>query len=274
MSGRQYMTARCRWAGVVLAGALSCGSMQAQVAAPQPTAQPAPQSIEQPIEQPTGQPTGPSANTPAQDAGAVPIDRVVAIVNGDLVLESDVDEERRFAVFQPYSLPVGSFSRSQAIERLIDRTLILQQSRVQPEKPLTDAQVTANLADVRKDILACKEYKCETEAGWQAFLKANGFTEVELTRLWRLRMETLAFIERRFRAGISISDADAREYYTKTLLPQYAERKSPAPKFDAISDRIREILLQEQVSKLLDDWLKELKASGNVKMVKAGEVGL
>jgi len=248
------MTARSTRVAVVWACALSCGLMRGQQATPQAS---------------SSQPAATGAST--QDAGAVQIDRVVAIVNDDLILESDVDEERRFAVFQPYSVPVGSFSRAEAIERLVDRTLILQQARVQPEKRPTDAEVEANLMDMRKDILACRQYKCDTDAGWQSFLKANGFTDAELNKIWRERMETLAFIEQRFRTGISISDAEAREYYTKTLLPKYAARNATAPKFDSISDRIREILLQEQVSKLLDDWLKALRASGNVQMVTDGE---
>jgi peptidyl-prolyl cis-trans isomerase SurA len=227
---------------------LACGAAQAQNAATQ------------------------SQGTAAQDAGATQLDRVVAIVNGDLILESDVDEERRFAVFQPYSQPTGSFSRAQAIQRLIDRTLILQQAREQPRKPITDAEVQANLADLRKDILACKQYKCDTADGWHKFLTDNGFTEEELTRHWRDRMETLQFIEDRFRMGIRISDQQVKDYYTKTLLPKYAERKATAPILDSISDRIREILLQEQVSALLEDWLKALRASGDVRMVTADEV--
>ncbi|MBB5055670.1 hypothetical protein HDF16_000339 [Granulicella aggregans] len=213
-----------------------------------------------------------SQSTAAKDAGATQLDRVVGIVNGDLILESDVDEERRFAVFQPYSEPTGSFSRDQAIQRLIDRTLILQQAREQPRKPITDTEVQANLADLRKDILACKQYKCETPEGWHQFLKDNGFTEEELLRHWRDRMETLQFIEDRFRMGIRISDQEVQDYYTKTLLPKYAARKATAPKLDSISDRIREILLQEQVSALLEDWLKALRASGDVRMVTADEV--
>jgi hypothetical protein len=35
--------------------------------------------------------------------GARSLDRVVAIVNGDLILESDVEAEERFAAFQPFS---------------------------------------------------------------------------------------------------------------------------------------------------------------------------
>src|SRR5580704_867097 len=62
----------------------------------------------------------------AQAAGAgqrVPLDRVVAVVNGDLILESDVEAEQRFAAFQPFSEP--GTSRDQLIERLIDRALIM-----------------------------------------------------------------------------------------------------------------------------------------------------
>lgn len=209
--------------------------------------------------------------TAPQAISAVQLDRVVAIVNDELILESDVNEEERFAVFQPYSEPSGSFSRAKAIERLIDRDLIQQQAHVQPRKAVTDAEVAANLQDLRKDILACKEYKCETTEGWQRFLSANGFTEAELLKRWRERMETLQFIEERFRMGIRISDAEVRAYYTKTLLPEYAKRNAKAPQLDSISDRIREILLQQQVGSLLDDWLKALRASGSVRMVTVSE---
>lgn len=213
-----------------------------------------------------------SQQNASQMAGAVEVDRLVAIVNDDLILESDVDEERRLSVFQPFGDPVGAFSRGKAIQRLIDRELIQQQAKEQPQKPITDAEVAANLKDVRKDILGCKEYHCETEAGWERFLAANHFTQAELTQRWRERMETLQFIEERFRQGIRIPDADVQAYYTKTLLPQYAARHATAPKLDSISDRIREILLQQQVSGLLDDWLKTLRASGSVRMVTANEV--
>ena len=39
----------------------------------------------------------------------------------------------------------------------------------------------------------------------------------------------------------------------------------------AIADRIQEILLQQQVDRLLDDWLTSLRAEGSVKIVKPGE---
>jgi hypothetical protein len=45
-----------------------------------------------------------------------------------------------------------------------------------------------------------------------------------------------------------------------------------APPAEAtIADRIQEILLQQQVDKLLDDWLTSLRAQGSVRILKPGE---
>jgi peptidyl-prolyl cis-trans isomerase SurA len=216
-------------------------------------------------------PTLPPAAPPSHP-GATQIDRVVAIVNGDLILESDVDEERRFAAFQPYGAPNEAFSRQDAINRLIDRALILQQDGEQAMPPITDVEETTDILDLRKAILACRPYHCETEEGWLHFLADNGFTEEEFRQRWRERMTTLRFIEQRFRMGIRIEPAEINQYYKETLLPEYASRHVAPPTLGVIRDRIQEILLQQQVGKLLDDWLKALRASGEVQMVTPGEV--
>lgn len=208
----------------------------------------------------------------AGTARGTELDSVVAVVNGDLILESDVDEERRLMVFQPFHDSSSRFQRDDAIQRLIDRTLILQQVKLQPEEQTTDKAVEEQLSVLRKDIPACKLYLCETDAGWHRFVVDQGFTMDELYNLWRERMEVLRFIEVRFRMGIHISDEDMKTYYEKTLVPQYERQKATVPKFETISDRIQEILLQQQVGALLQDWLKTLRAQGSVRMMTRGEV--
>lgn len=204
------------------------------------------------------------------DRGVV-LDRVVAVVNGDLILESDVDEERRFEEIQPYR-SVNNFTRERAIERLIDRILILQQAALEPADAVSDKELDAQLVTLRKDIPECKQYKCETDEGWQKFIGDHGFTVAEFRERWRKRMELLKFIEVRFRNGIAISDDQIKTYYEKTMLPEYAKRNVTPPKLETISKRIEEVLLQQQVSALLEDWLKSLRAQGNVRMMTPGEV--
>lgn len=194
----------------------------------------------------------------------VEVDRVVAIVNGDLILDSDVDLERRFAALLPYGEASGPYNRDAAIERLINRDLILQQMRLQQGDEITRKAAAEDLADLRNSIPVCKKYRCGTKDGWERFLATEGFTPESLLRLWRRRMEVLAFIELRFRTGITISPAQIARYYRRTLLPQYAALRVTPPPLNQISSRIQQVLLEQQISGLLDDWLKSLRAQGNV----------
>jgi hypothetical protein len=224
-------------------------------------------------------PAVPAEAVPAGQSGSanklgeeITLDRVVAIVNGDLILESDVDAEQRFAAFQPFSEP-EPVTRDKLIDRLIDRTLIQQQIALQPEPPITDAEVDAELSTLRKTIPSCATYHCETEAGWERFVAAQGFTMQELRDHWRTRMDVLRFIELRFRSGIvdTITQAQIDEYYQKTMLPVYAKQKATPPPEATVSDRIQEVLLQQRVNKLLDDWLTSLRAEGSVRILRPGE---
>jgi hypothetical protein len=200
----------------------------------------------------------------------VVLDRVVAVVNEDLILESDLDEEARMAAFQPIRVQEVA-TREQLIERLIDRDLILQQIRLLPQVAIEDAQVDSELRVLRKNIPECVVYGCETDAGWERYVAAQGFTAEELRERWRQRMEVLRFVEARFRMGIRISQAEMDAYYTGTLVPAYEKENVNAPAEAAIADKIQEILLQQQVDKLLDDWLTSLRAEGSVRIVKPGE---
>ena len=203
------------------------------------------------------------------------LDRVVAIVNGDLILDSDVDQELRLDALEPYGEDNAKLSpteqRSKSIDRLINRDLVLQQAKLQPGDEIPDAAVTKELDALRKNIPACKQYNCETQAGWDRYLAANGFTEAQLQSLWKTRMMVLAFIERRFRMGIKITPEEIKTYYDKTLLPQYAARSVTAPPLDTLSDRIEEVLLARQVTSLLDDWLQSLRAQGSIVVLHPGE---
>ncbi|MGI4855139.1 MAG: hypothetical protein ACRYF4_13970 [Janthinobacterium lividum] len=218
----------------------------------------------------TRQQTAADAHKLPAERGTI-VDRIVATVNGDLVLESDVEEEERFTKLYPYGVAEGKPLREQAVTRLIDRTLIQQQLAGFPQTPVTDDQVNKDESDLRKDLPACAHADCTTDAGWASFLSNAGFTEEELRGRIRQRSQVLHFIEQRFRTGVRISDHQIEDFYNKTMLPEYAKQKATAPPLDSVRDRVSELLLQQQVSSLLDDWLKTLRDSGRVRIMKTGE---
>ena len=215
-----------------------------------------------------------SAGAQTMTAGASPagssqqpvvLDSVIAVINGDVLLRSDLQTEMELAALEPLSLPAGKNFERRAARRLINRTLILQQMQSQGMvKDITDEAVQKDLDSLREQLPDCRKSDCKTEAGWEKFLAQHNLTLTEVAERWRQRMQILSFIDTRFRAGIRISKPDIQEYYNKTLAPQFKKENLSAPPLDSVSSRIEEILLQQHVNVLLQDWLKSLRDQGNV----------
>jgi hypothetical protein len=203
----------------------------------------------------------------ALPAKAVVLDRVVAVVNNQAILSSDVDEEIRLAVLDPGGTGVV-LTPQRALEQLISRALIQQQIHqedAQAAEPTQD-EVDARLTEIRKEVPACVHLNCATEQGWAVFLSAHGLTPKRVESYLRYRVQILRFIEQRFRQGIRITPEEIDKYYRETLLPQYAPGEA-IPLLDEVAPRIEEILLERQVNVMFDDWLRNLRRQGDVEVL-------
>jgi len=211
------------------------------------------------------------AQSPAQappPANAVVLDQVVAVVNNQAILASDVDDEVRLSVLDPGRTGLGVLTRPHALEQLISRALIQQQIREEDALTIepSQAEVDARLAEIRKQVPACVHLNCASEEGWKAFLAARGLTPERVQTYLGRRIQILRFIEERFRQGIRIAPEEIETYYRETLLPQYAVGEA-IPPLAEVAPRIQEILLQRQVNALFDDWLKNLRKQGDVEVL-------
>jgi peptidyl-prolyl cis-trans isomerase SurA len=207
------------------------------------------------------------AQTPGADS-SVTLDRIVAVVNRQAILLSDLEDEFRLAVLDPSRAGQSDMTPQQALQRLISRALIQQQIHeedIEAVKP-TDKEVEARLKDIRTELPACVRSNCSSEEGWKAFMESHGLTPERVDAYLRNRLEILRFIEMRFRQGIRISPEEIEGYYREKLVPLYPAGQTPPP-LDQVSPRIEEILLQQEVNVLFDDWLDNLQKQGEVEVL-------
>ncbi len=199
---------------------------------------------------------------------ATTIDEVVAVVNRQTILKSDIEDELQLSVLDPSTNGQEQISEPQALDRLISRTLIQQQIRQEdlPATEPTPAQITARVEEIRNELPACVRAKCQSDEGWKAFLTRHELTSARVEAYLLNRLEILSFIEIRFSQGIRISPEDIQKYYRETLLPQYPAGQKPPP-LEQISDRIEEILLQQQVNVMFDAWLANLRKQGQIEVL-------
>ncbi len=208
-----------------------------------------------------------SQSVAAQTAPIV-LDRVVAVVNKHPILASDVDDEIRLSILDENQVGQAPLTRERALEQLISRSLIEQQIRQEDAETAEPKQeeVDARVSELRRELPACVRLNCATDAGWSQFLAEHGLTDRRVEAYIRYRMEILRFIEQRFRSGIRISEPEIEAYYNSTLLPQYVAGE-PVPPLKEVAPRIEEILLEQQVNALFDQWLENLRKQGDVEIL-------
>jgi hypothetical protein len=141
----------------------------------------------------------------------------------------------------------------------------MRQEDIQAAEP-AQSEVDARLKEIRAELPACVHANCASDAGWKAFLAAHGLTLELVEASLRYRLQILSFIELRFRQGISVSEPEIAAYYHDTLLPLYAKGEERPP-LEKVAPRIQEILLQQKVNVLFDDWLRNLRTQGEVEVL-------
>ena len=203
-----------------------------------------------------------------QPASPVVLDSAVAVVNRHVILASDIDEEIRLSVLDPGQAGQGTLTPKRALDQLISRAIIEQQIRREDAEAAEPSpeDVEARLAEIRRELPACVRQNCATDEGWKAFLSAHDLTPERVDAYLRYRLEILRFIELRFRPGIRIAPQDIETYYRNTLLPEYGPGDA-VPVLEKVSPRIAEILLQQQVTAMFDEWLTNLRKQGDVEVV-------
>jgi hypothetical protein len=207
-------------------------------------------------------------SAPLAAAKTAVLDRVVADVDGQAILASDVDDEMRFSALQPGVEPPEDNTPQRALKRVIDRTLINQQRALQPGVGVVSQKdVDQAIQEMRKQISAATKTDCESDAGWKAFLAQHGFTPDEIQNRMQERLAILKFIDVRFGVVVQISNNDVRNYYDQVLTPELKQSHQPLPDLRTVAPRIREILRQRQVSNLIDEWLRSLRAEGHVQIL-------
>ena len=204
----------------------------------------------------------------AAQSAPVVLDRVVAVVNNRAILWSDIQDAVHLAALEPLNKDEESPDARVALEQLVSRTLIEQQIRQEDAATLdlSEKDLQTRLTELRKELPGCVRMACATDAGWKAFLNAHDLTQNQVENYLHGRLELLAFIEKRFKQGIRISQEDVEAYYRETLLPKYAKGEA-APAMKDVAPRIEEILLQQQVNGLFDAWLENLRKQGDVEIL-------
>jgi peptidyl-prolyl cis-trans isomerase SurA len=188
------------------------------------------------------------------------VDRIVATVNGHVILQSDWDDAVRFEAFME-GRPLGQVTdqdRGRALDRLIDQELLREQAQGVDAPAPPAEEVNQRIADLKA------EHDCKTDDSWQATLKSYGFNENELETRVAHDMATLRQVEARLRPTVQIDAKTIESYYHDEFLPKLKTSGAQEVPLAAVSGKIREILTQQKLNQLFATWLQTLRSESKI----------
>ena len=188
------------------------------------------------------------------------VDRIIATVNRQPILLSDWDVEMRYeAMLDQKTLPVSDDAARGALDRLIDQELVREQMKSYRVTEPTSEELNGRMADVRKQLTSG-----DTPTDYRVLLERYGITEAELRDRVATQLQILRFIDVRLRPSVHVDQRSIEAYYNDTLAPQIRKKgEQPAPLAD-LAPQIEELLLQQRVDALTNDWLKDLRQQSQI----------
>jgi peptidyl-prolyl cis-trans isomerase SurA len=196
-------------------------------------------------------------------ASADVIDRIIATVNGRIILQSDWDEalcyeallaNRRLAEFT-------DDERRAVLDRLIDLELLREQMKSADFIHATDSEVSTRVADARK------QYPQAASAeAWQSVLGQYHLTEKDLLAHVREQIDVMRLVDAHLRPSVEIDSKSIEAYYRDQFVPKLKQAGASEVPLAEVSAKIRELLTEEKVSVLLVSWLQALRSEGHVRI--------
>ena len=186
------------------------------------------------------------------------IDRIVARVESDVILLSDVRNLQR------YQLLVDGKQESDALalDRLIDQWIVRSEADASRFPQPSDPEIDRGLQRLRDSFDSPQEY--------EARKKSSGLTDVEIRSMMASQLYLSNYLDSRFRPSARIDEKQIEDFYNSALVPRANARGQQPPTLDSSREAIQEALTQTAITEQANEWLKESRSRLHIEIVPDG----
>jgi len=181
-------------------------------------------------------------------AGQEVVDRIVARVENDIILLSDVKELREYQEL----VDGKSESQSAILDRLIDQWIVRSEAELAQFPQPNDSEIDRGVSRVVKSFTSPEEY--------EARKKQSGLSDAEVRKIVAAQLYLSNYLDSRFRPSAQIDEKAIEDFYQNKVVPRAKARGQEPPSLDAARDIIQEALVQSDINEQADRWLKESRA--------------
>jgi hypothetical protein len=176
------------------------------------------------------------------------VDRIVARIESDIILESQV---RELGAFQQL-IEGRAETDDQLLSELIEQWIVQAEAAASRFPDPTSVEVDRELGRLTARFASAEAYV--------ARLHELGLSATQARQLLVRQIYIERYLDYKFRPSTQIESAGVDAYYRNELLPELAKKNKPAPRQADVEDQIRELLAQREITELAVKWLDETKS--------------
>jgi hypothetical protein len=176
------------------------------------------------------------------------VDRIVARIEGDIILQSQV---RELGTFQQL-IEGHAESDDQLLNELIEQWVVRTEASTSHFPEPAQSEVDREMARLQENFSGAESFT--------ARLHELGLTSSQVRQMLSRQIYVERYLDYKFRPSVQVDSAQIDAYYQKELLPELAKKNEPAPGRRAVEEQIRELLVQRGINDLTAKWLDETKS--------------
>lgn len=197
-----------------------------------------------------------AAPATAQAPKPVLQDKVLAVVDEDPILKTDLDRIIKLGFEQPKAGESAEAFRRRALDDLIEERLRFHEIDRFGFQQVPVDEIEREVAKIRA--------RFADEASFQKALKEVGLDGKKLRQLVARQLLVLTYVDERLGPRVFVSLEDINRYYRDVLTPEMQRRGQPVPPVEDVREDIREVLKQQKLTQEIATWTQELRARADV----------
>ncbi len=183
------------------------------------------------------------------------VDRIIARVEGDIFLQSDL---RELGAYQ--ALLGGPVEpEPKRLDELIDQWIIEHEAEAAQFAQPSGEDIASALQQAEKSMGGEQEF--------QAKVKAQGLSLATVRRIIGREIFFSRYLDYKFRHAAQVDAAAEEKYYKDEFAPQMAERGRATPPIDSVREQIHELLVQREITTRAEQWLAESRARLKIELI-------
>lgn len=185
-----------------------------------------------------------------------PVDRVLAVVDEEPVLASDVKQVIGLGLAEQTADESDEAFHHRILEQLIDQKLRFHEIDRYGFTEIPVEQVEKNVEQIRS--------RFPSDAAYEQRLKELGLDDKGVKALVARQLLVLTYVDERLGPRVFISLDDIRDYYANVLTPKMKKEGQPVPPLDDVREDIRDVLKQQRLNQELERWTEDLRRRADV----------